>query len=163
MDKSCNWAHENGLNLTSPNAQSGPKMPKSGLHWHFTSRRMDPKMKKALSIERSCVQYLLVKWHLSHLFKSKVLSNVRLSKGSFDLSLSDCQSDHFCQTESGSRQARKLRPNSTEQCECQCLKSHPTFREDQQNCVNDFLPEGKTISPPFSQDLKEIKSRKCLF
>ena len=42
-----------------------------------------------------------------------------------------------------SRHAGKLRPTSAENCECQCNKDHPTFREDERKCVDD-LP-GKFI------------------
>ena len=46
-------------------------------------------------------------------------------------------------TGSSSRHAGKLRPTSAENCECQCNKDYPTFREDERTCVND-LP-GKFI------------------
>jgi len=41
-------------------------------------------------------------------------------------------------TGSSSRQAGKLRPTSAENCECQCNKDHPTFREDERRCVNEL-------------------------
>ena len=62
---------------------------------------------------------------------------------------SDCLSASFCsngdgedrgltESEMNSRQAGKLRPTSAENCECQCDKTHPTFREDKRKCVNDL-------------------------
>ena len=67
----------------------------------------------------------------------------------FNLCISDCLSASFCTNGDGedvgstgskpnSRQAGKLRPTSAENCECQCNKGHPTFREDERKCVNDL-------------------------
>ena len=52
-----------------------------------------------------------------------------------------------------SRNAQKLRPTSAENCECQCDKDHPTFREDERKCVNDLpgnLSFSMIISPSFN-------------
>ena len=53
-----------------------------------------------------------------------------------------------------SRNAQKLRPTSAENCECQCDKDHPTFREDERKCVNDLpgnLSFSMIISPSFKR------------
>ena len=69
---------------------------------------------------------------------------------SYLLFISDCLSTSFCNNgdrveEIGgqpvtykNRFAGKLHSSSLENCECQCDKSHPTFREDERECVNDL-------------------------
>merc|ERR1719412_696926 len=53
-----------------------------------------------------------------------------------------------------SRNAEKLRPTSAENCECQCDKDHPTFREDERKCVNDLpeCPLAEFVTSPSDQE-----------
>ena len=74
--------------------------------------------------------------------------------------VSDCLSASFCSngdgeeggltgTEAKSRHAGKLRPSSAENCECQCDKTYPTFKEDEQKCVNDLPGNSSTQTSNF--------------
>ena len=79
---------------------------------------------------------------------------------------SDCLSASFCTNGDGedmvstgsklsSRNAQKLRPTSAENCECQCDKDHPTFREDERKCVND-LPGNLSFSMIIPSNFKRF-------